>query len=42
MAVELWNRVNVPFPSAVSAVRVPFTAQTGTSRSAVTDVLCAK
>uniref|UniRef100_A0A668TH60 Nucleolus and neural progenitor protein-like N-terminal domain-containing protein n=1 Tax=Oreochromis aureus TaxID=47969 RepID=A0A668TH60_OREAU len=28
MAVELWNRVNVPFPSAVSAVRVPFTAQT--------------
>ncbi|XP_006793709.1 nucleolus and neural progenitor protein isoform X2 [Neolamprologus brichardi] len=28
MAVELWNRVNVPFPSAVSAVRVPFTAKT--------------
>uniref|UniRef100_A0A3Q4H885 Nucleolus and neural progenitor protein n=1 Tax=Neolamprologus brichardi TaxID=32507 RepID=A0A3Q4H885_NEOBR len=40
MAVELWNRVNVPFPSAVSAVRVPFTAKTGTSRSARSLTCC--
>ncbi|KAM9342173.1 nucleolus and neural progenitor protein [Pholidichthys leucotaenia] len=26
MAAEAWNRVNVPFPCAVSRVRVPFTA----------------
>lgn len=29
MAGEPWNRVNIPFPSAVSSVRVPFNSTTG-------------
>uniref|UniRef100_A0A3B4AYW4 Nucleolus and neural progenitor protein-like N-terminal domain-containing protein n=1 Tax=Periophthalmus magnuspinnatus TaxID=409849 RepID=A0A3B4AYW4_9GOBI len=28
MAEELWNRVNVPFPGAVSSVRIHFTSKT--------------
>uniref|UniRef100_UPI0037E837CD nucleolus and neural progenitor protein n=1 Tax=Semicossyphus pulcher TaxID=241346 RepID=UPI0037E837CD len=28
MAAELWNRVNIPFPSAVSCVRVGFSSST--------------
>lgn len=30
MAVELWNRVSLPLPSAASSCRIPFTAETGT------------
>lgn len=33
MAAELWNRVNIPFPSAVSSVRVHFRQITGTVQS---------
>lgn len=29
MAREPWNRVNIPFPSAVSSVRIPFNSTTG-------------
>lgn len=29
MATEPWNRVNVPFPSVVSSVRIPFNSTTG-------------
>lgn len=29
MAGEPWNRVHIPFPSAVSTVRIPFTSTTG-------------
>ncbi|XP_028292512.1 nucleolus and neural progenitor protein-like isoform X2 [Gouania willdenowi] len=28
MAAALWNYVNIPFPSAISIVRVPFTSET--------------
>lgn len=30
MAEEPWNRVNIPFPSAVSSVRIHFSPKTGT------------
>lgn len=30
MAAEPWNRVNIPFPGAVSSVRVHFSSTTGT------------
>ncbi|XP_028971307.1 nucleolus and neural progenitor protein isoform X2 [Esox lucius] len=30
MAEEPWNKVNIPFPSAVSTVRIPFDMSTGT------------
>lgn len=33
MAGEVWNRVNIPFPSAVSSVRVHFGSTTGTTCS---------
>uniref|UniRef100_A0A3Q0SCM9 Nucleolus and neural progenitor protein n=1 Tax=Amphilophus citrinellus TaxID=61819 RepID=A0A3Q0SCM9_AMPCI len=33
MAGEPWNRVNIPFPSAVSSVRVHITTETGTITS---------
>ena len=29
MAEERWNRINIPFPSAVSSVRIPFSNATG-------------
>lgn len=32
MAEELWNRVNIPFPGAVSTVRANFNARTGNLR----------
>uniref|UniRef100_A0A3P8STM8 Nucleolus and neural progenitor protein n=1 Tax=Amphiprion percula TaxID=161767 RepID=A0A3P8STM8_AMPPE len=31
MAAEPWNRVNIPFPSAVSSVRIHFPSATGTN-----------
>lgn len=30
MAEEPWNKVNIPFPSAVSTVHIPFGLSTGT------------
>uniref|UniRef100_H3C582 Nucleolus and neural progenitor protein-like N-terminal domain-containing protein n=1 Tax=Tetraodon nigroviridis TaxID=99883 RepID=H3C582_TETNG len=35
MAGEPWNRVNIPFPSAVSSVRIPFNSTTDASVKAV-------
>lgn len=36
MAGELWNRVHIPFPSAVRTVHVQFETITGKSRSICT------
>lgn len=31
MAEEPWNRVNIPFPSAISSIRIPFSSTTDTT-----------